>query len=108
MLELSVEFSNTQQLYRNYMPFVSNGGLFLITHVKVDLGDTVKVSVTLPDDLEATTFEAKVVWVNPVGAQGGRPAGVGVALSEAQIQLRTEIEKLLNRKLNSVEVTSTI
>lgn len=62
----------------------------------------------LPDDLEATVFEAKVVWINPKGAHGGRPAGIGIGFNESHIKIRTEIEKLLNRKLNSTDNTSTM
>lgn len=108
MIELNAEYSNTQQLYRNYMPFVSHGGLFFPSRENVALGATVKVSVLLPDDLEPSVFEAKVVWVNPVGVPGGRPVGIGIAFNDSHIKIRSEIEKLLNRKLNSTEATSTM
>jgi len=108
MLQLKAEYNNVQQLYRNYMPFINNGGLFFPTSDKAVLGEEVKVSLLLPDDLEPTDFQAKVVWLNPRGAQGGRPVGIGISLDSSLIKLRSEIEKLLNRKLNSHDTTSTI
>ncbi len=108
MIELSAEYTNNQQLYRNYMPFVTNGGLFFPTVETAAIGETVSASLLLPDDLEPVIFEAKVVWLNPKGAHGGRPAGIGVRFNESHIKIRSEIEKLLNRKLNSTETTSTM
>jgi len=108
MIEVSIEFKNTQQLYGNYLPFVTSGAVFFLCEDPVELGQAIKASVMLPDDLEATEFEGPVVWVNPNGAQGGRPIGFAVALGEEQIKLRTEIENLLGLKLNGTEVTSTM
>lgn len=108
MLELSAEYSNTQQLYRNYMPFVTNGGLFFPSFEKATIGETASVSLLLPDDIEAAVFEAKVIWINPKGAHGGRPAGIGIGFNDSHIKIRSEIEKLLNRKLNSTDTTATM
>jgi len=108
MLELSAEYYNVQQLYRNYMPFISNGGLFFSSKEQGTLGETVSVSLMLPDDIEPTVFEAKVVWINPTGCHGGRPAGMGIGFNDSHIKIRCEIEKLLNRKLNSTDTTSTM
>lgn len=108
MISISIEFKNIQQLYGSYMPYVNHGGLFFISQEKVELGQQVKVSVMLPDDLEPSVFEGPVIWINPLGAQGGRPVGFGVAFSEAQIKLRTEIERLLGPKLSGGDVTSTM
>ena len=108
MLELVAEFENVNQLYRAYMPFVTHGGLFISTHHEAKIGDKVTVSLTLPDDLEATVFDSTIVWFNPVGAQGARPTGVGVQLPKDNIKIKTVIETTLSRKLNGVEMTATM
>ena len=108
MLELIVEFEDTNQLYRSYMPFVHHGAVFIATRVEFNIGDKVSVVLTLPDDLEPTVFESKVVWINPMGVQGARPIGVGVQLPTDDIKIKSVIETVLSRKLNSVEMTSTM
>jgi len=108
MLELVAEFENVNQLYRAYMPFVSHGGVFISTRVEINIGEPVKVALTLPDDLEPTIFESKVVWLNPAGVQGARPIGVGVSLPSDNIKIKTLIEQVLNTKLNAVEITATM
>jgi len=108
MLELVAEYTNVQQLYRNYMPFVTDGGLFFASAAQAELGESVNITLTLPDDLEPTLFTAKVVWLNPTGCHGGRQPGIGVGFNDSHIKVRSEIEKLLNRKLNSTDSTSTM
>lgn len=108
MIEISIEYKNIQQLYGSYMPFVNNGGIFFMSPEKVEIGQPIKASVMLPDDLEPTEFEGVVVWINPLGAQGGRPVGFGVSMPPEQLKLRTEIEKILGAKLNGADVTSTM
>ena len=108
MLELTVEYENINQLYRAYMPFVNSGGVFIPTSSAANLGDKVRVSLMLPDDLEATVFDALVVWRNPVGVQGARPIGLGVQLPPDNIKIKTLIETSLCRKLNGIEMTATM
>ena len=108
MVEVGIEFRNTQQLYGSYLPFVNNGALFFISQETVELGQVVKASVQLPDDLEPTIFDGQVVWINPLGAQGGRPVGFAVSLNPELIKLRSEIEKTLGHLLSGSDVTSTM
>jgi len=87
------------------MPFVKSGGLFVRTPDQFDLGDEIKLEVTLPDALEASIVIGKVCWLTPVGAQNGTPAGVGVNFEEDEDHVRSQIEKLIGRLLNSSEPT---
>lgn len=105
---LQVNFDNLHQLYRAYMPFVTHGALFIATGEPLTLGDQVTVRCLLPDMAEASHFEATVVWINPQGAQGSRPAGVGVQFANKDDPTRSLIETQLSHKLASVELTSTM
>lgn len=105
MHEFRVEFLSDRELYQYYMPFVKSGGLFVRTPEKFDLGDEIKLEVTLPDALEASIVIGKVCWLTPIGAQNGTPAGVGVKFEEDEDHVRNQIEKLIGRLLNSSEPT---
>jgi len=105
MHEFKVEFLSDRELYQYYMPFVKSGGLFVRTPDQFDLGDEIKLEVTLPDALEASIVIGKVCWLTPVGAQNGTPAGVGVNFEEDEDHVRSQIEKLIGRLLNSSEPT---
>jgi type IV pilus assembly protein PilZ len=103
--QFSLEFLSDRELYQYYMPFVKSGGLFVRTPEHYDLGEDVKLEVTLPDSLEASIVIGKVCWLTPIGAQNGTPAGVGVSFEEDKDNVRNQIEKLIGRLLSSSEPT---
>ena len=78
---LSLNIADKEELYKLYMAFVKNGGLFVPSGKTHSLGDDVFVLVTLEDINEKLPFSGKVVWITPQGAQGNRRAGVGVQFS---------------------------
>ena len=64
------------------MPFLKHGGIFVATTRRYFLGDEVFLLLTLPESSERLPVAGKVVWVTPPGAQGNRPAGIGVQFAE--------------------------
>lgn len=75
---LSLAIKDKSALYAAYMPYVTNGGLFIPTNKIFGLGDEVFMLLTLMDSKERMPISGKVVWVTPKGAQGGKSAGIGV------------------------------
>ncbi|HZH44359.1 MAG TPA: PilZ domain-containing protein [Lysobacter sp.] len=107
---LSVAIKDKAQLYHAYMPFLRNGGLFVPTPKRYFLGDEVFMLVTLPDSPERLPVAGKVVWVTPVGAQGNRPAGIGVQFADSAEgdAVKGKIETLLAGMLSSERPTHTM
>lgn len=106
----TVVLRDENELLRAYMPFVKNGGLFAATNNRATLGQAVFMMVTLPDSSQKLPVSGKVVWITPVGAQGNRPAGVGVQFDETPEAhlIRNRIESLLAGKLGSEKPTHTM
>jgi len=79
-----IAFSITDRgaLYSSYMSFVQNGAVFVPTTRSYDLGDNVFMLLKIMDDNSPVPISGKVVWVTPAGAQGNKPAGIGVQFSE--------------------------
>jgi len=65
---LTLTIKDKNALYAAYMPFISNGGLFIPTSRKYQLGDEVFMLLTLMEDQERIPVAGKVVWITPVGA----------------------------------------
>lgn len=105
MENITLEFISDRDLYQSYMPFMTNGGLFVRTSEAFELGADVKLIVTLPDSLESSEIIGKVSWVTPIGAQNGTPAGIGVSFVEDTDNVRNQIDKSIGRLLNSAEPT---
>ncbi|GIU47898.1 pilus assembly protein PilZ [Shewanella sairae] len=108
MINLVVKFESLQQLYRAYMPFIKPFGLFVSCTDSYTLGQEVFVTYQLPGGTLEYDFKGTVVWINPLGASGGRPAGIGVkALSEPDFH-KHQIEQLLSSELASGDLTCTM
>ncbi len=108
MEEIPLDFIDLKELNRSFMPFLKQGGLFVRTARSYKMGQSLALSVTLPDALEAIPVSGKVAWLTPQGAQNNSPAGVGVAFIDDKHQLRDKIEKLLSGLQNSADSSYTL
>jgi type IV pilus assembly protein PilZ len=97
-------------LYSAYMPFLKGGGLFVSTARRYFLGDEVFMLLTLPESNERLPVAGRVVWVTPPGAQGNRPAGIGVQFPETAEgeTVKVRIEALLAGSLTAERSTHTM
>ena len=91
---LTLKIVNEQVLYNHYLPFLKNGGLFVPTEKPYKLGDQVFLVLDLFHD--RAPVPGKVAWINPEGAQGSRPRGIGVHFTgKNKLEVRDKIEKHL-------------
>ena len=79
---LTLTIKDKSALYLAYMPFVSNGGLFIPTTNAYKQGDEVFMLLNLMGEADKIPVAGKVIWMTPKGAQGKRMAGIGVQFSE--------------------------
>ena len=105
---LSLTIKDKAVLYSAYMPFLTNGGLFVPTNKAYALGDEVFMLLTLMDEPEKIPIAGKVVWVTPREAQGNRTAGIGVQFSEQDAAANAKIENHLAGSLGSDRPTHTM
>lgn len=107
---LSLQIKDKLSLYQAYMPFIKNGGLFVPTNKRYNLGDDVFILLSVADEKDRMPVPGRVVWITPVGAQGNRQAGIGVQFNEGAEgeMVRTKIESLLAGVLGSDKPTSTM
>ncbi len=105
----TVRIKDKNQLYASYMPFITNGGLFIPTTRPHQFGDEVFVMLNLPENIETMPVVGHVVWITPEGASGNRPAGIGIQFLELEGKpLRAKIETLLAGALKSERPTYTM
>ena len=105
---LNLAITNEDMLYQSYLPFLKQGGLFIRTDKSYKLGDDVFLLLQWPDG-EKKPVAGQVAWINPKGAQGNRPAGIGVHFSEQDNgQTREKIEAMLASLNNSDKKTYTM
>ena len=98
---LSLTNKDKNALYAAYMPFVQNGGLFIPTNKKYQLGDEVFMLLSLMEESERIPVA--------VGAEGNRAAGIGVQFSDQDGgTARNKIETYLAGALGSGKPTHTM
>ncbi len=106
---LSLSIKDKASLYASYMPYVTNGGLFIPTNKSYNLGDEVFMLLTLMDDGERLPVAGKIIWMTPQGAQGNRATGIGVQFSpQDKGQTRSKIETHLAGAMKADRITHTM
>ncbi len=106
---LSLSIKEKKALYAAYMPFVTNGGLFIPTKREYEMGEEVFMLLNLMDETERLPIAGKIIWKTPVGAEGYRAAGVGVQFSDQDGgAARNKIENYLAGALESDSPTHTM
>ena len=106
---LSFAIKDRAALYASFMPFIRNGGLFIPTTKRYQLGDEIFLLLQLMDEPDRIPVAGKVIWVTPPGAEGNRAVGVGVQFSEQDRgAARRKIEEYLVGVLNAERPTHTM
>ncbi|HUH90517.1 MAG TPA: PilZ domain-containing protein, partial [Lysobacter sp.] len=100
---VSLSVKDKASLYNAYMPYIKHGGIFVSTPKRYFLGDEVFLLLTLPESGERLPVAGKVIWVTPAGAQGNRPAGIGIQFGEGAEgeTVKGKIEALLAGTLDA-------
>ncbi len=96
-------------LYKSYMPFVTNGGLFIPTKRMYKMGEEVLLLLTLMDETERLPIAGTVIWKTPEGSDANRVAGIGIQLSNKDGgKVKNKIETYLAGALELERATYTM
>ena len=106
---LTLSIKDKSALYLAYMPFVTNGGLFVPTNSSYQLGDEIFMLLSIMEDEERIPVAGRVIWITPKGAQGKRKAGIDVQFSDQdQGNTQKRIENYLAGALGGDKLTHTL
>ena len=107
---MSLAIRERAALYAAYMPFLSNGGIFVPTTKSCQLGDEIFLLLSLMEDESRYPVAGKVAWITPAGASHSHTQGVGVQFpdDDAGRHLKLRIEELLGTALASARPTHTM
>src|SRR3569833_1170750 len=107
---LSLPIKEKAALYAAYMPFLTNGGIFVPTNKPYKVGDEIYLILTLMADPTKYPIAGKVAWVTPAGANNNKAQGIGVHFSsdESGQRVKLRIEELLGAALRSTRATHTL
>lgn len=106
---IPLHFKSLSQVYKSFMPFLSNGGLFVPTKKSYQLGDEVTLIIKLPDNDEKFKLPGSVAWISPAATAGDKKQGVGIQFTDGNgMAMRHRIEGLLGDRLGRDDTTYTM
>lgn len=105
---LSFALKDKNSLYISYMPFVTNGGIFIPTTRDYEIGSEIFMLLNLMSETERLPINGKVVWKTPLGSDGYRSAGIGIQFSPEDVAVKNKIETYLAGTLESERPTYTM
>lgn len=103
----TLAIKDKKQLYKSYMPFIENGGLFIPTKRIYKLGEEVLMLLALMDEKARIPIAGNVVWKTPDGCDGNRVAGIGIQLKDKG-EIKNKIETYLAGALELERSTHTM
>ena len=107
---LSLPIKEKAALYAAYMPFLTNGGIFVPTTKPYKIGDEIYLILTLMEDAAKYPIAGKIAWITPAGANNSKAQGIGVHFSadESGRRVKQRIEEILGAALGSSRATHTL
>lgn len=97
-------------LHAAYIPFFTDGGIFVPTTREYKLGEHVYVLLTLPEDTQRYPVAGRVAWITPARAGNNRAQGIGIHFpkDEKSHLLKLKIEEILGVAVGSERSTQTV
>jgi type IV pilus assembly protein PilZ len=91
------------------MPWLKNGGLFVPTSKRFEMGQEVLLMVVLPGIEDKLPAAGVVAWACPKDVTGHSKPGVGIEFTDQEgVSLRLRIEGMLVEQLKAKEPTYTL
>jgi type IV pilus assembly protein PilZ len=105
----ALAIKDKKQLYKSYMPFITNGGLFIPTKRMYKMGEEVLMLLSLMDETERLPIAGTVIWKTPEGGDANRVAGIGIQLNNKDGgKVKSKIETYLAGALELDRATYTM
>lgn len=81
---VSYDILNKIELNRSFMPFVQNGGIFILTKEDFKLNEPITAHIKFPDENEMLTADAMVIWITPPHSIDYPKTGIGIQFTGEQ------------------------
>lgn len=94
---INLTIPDKPELYRSYLSFLQNGGLFVPSGDTFVMGEEVLLVANLPGFHEPKYLRTQVAWINHTSTTSGQPQGVGLAFGDdpVAVEVKNAVEDLL-------------
>ena len=96
--EIDVTYESENNFFKGFSEDISEGGLFLATHVPPKVGQTMTIKFTLPGVDRPIVTEAEVRWSREMNPASDTPPGVGLRFVTLSEEDRNTVERFVNHR----------
>ena len=95
--EVAVDFVSEHNFLAGFSLNVSEGGLFIATHMHRPVGTKIAISLALPDDGDPLALLAEVRWIREHRDDSEASAGMGLRFVDLSAVAETRIQRFIKR-----------
>jgi uncharacterized protein (TIGR02266 family) len=96
--EIEVDIVSEHNFYAGLSLNISEGGLFVATHVEYKVGTRLEIRLLLPEDEEPTAIMTEVRWVRPHNADADGSPGMGLRFVDVPAPILEKISKFAQNR----------
>lgn len=97
-VEIDVSLGSDHNFYAGFIENMSSGGVFVATHMIKPVGETLELSIHLPDTDTVARGIGEVRWIREYSEQSNVPPGMGVRFVHLEPGSLEAIEVFLERR----------
>lgn len=95
---LDVSFQSDHNFYAGLTENISEGGIFIATHLLKPIGSIIEISIFLPESAKEVRGKGEVRWVRPPNEANDFPPGMGIRFVELAPGSLDAINEFLHRR----------
>lgn len=97
-VELDVSFQSDHNFYAGFTENMSEGGIFIATHLLKPIGSIVEISIFLPESEKEVRGKGEVRWLRDHNEANNVPPGMGIRFVELAPGSLEAINEFLHRR----------
>lgn len=94
--EVKVDYRTVGSFITDYTKNISRGGLFIRTSLPLDVGERVRLRITLPDGDAPFALDGVVKWVSTIRDREKHAPGMGIEFVNFGDDVREQLERLVS------------
>jgi len=102
---IPLKIKDIDLLYRSYMPFLKNGGLFIPTKKQFKMDQEIFIMLDLMNEIDKIPVVGRVVWITPERSQDNSQQGIGIHFNSPNEGGSAVIKERIESHLVDVDIT---
>ena len=94
-VEVKVDYRTVGSFITDYTKNISRGGIFIRTSLPLDVGERVRLRITLPDGDAPFALDGIVKWVSTLRDREKHPPGMGIEFVDFDDNVRRQLDRLV-------------